>query len=184
MIKLKLTICILSLPDRVEYLTNILKEIYAQPIEYLKQTEILIAVDYKQYTIGEKRNQLLEAAKGDYVTFIDDDDSISADYLKEVFTGINMNVDAIGITGMYAPVIGEHKEFRCSKDYKWENKQDAYYRSIQHICPIKTSIARQVKYPSINFTEDKIYSETVQPYIISDYVSSKIIYYYKYRHKK
>lgn len=184
MIKLKLTVCILSLPDRIEFLSNILKELYSQPVEYLKQTEILVAVDYRQYTIGEKRNQLLGAAKGDYITFIDDDDSISSDYLKELFVGIEKGVDAIGIKGMYAPLVGEHKPFKCSKDYKWENKDDAYYRSIQHICPIKTDIARKVTYPNINFTEDRLYSEKVQPFIATDYASDVIIYFYKYRHKK
>jgi hypothetical protein len=181
---LKLSICILTLPDRLSHLHNLLTLLYKQPVHLLRQCEILIVADYKHYTIGEKRNQLLGSAKGEYITFVDDDDDITEDFLSEIFIGINQGVDAIGIAGMYAPVVGNHKPFKCSKDYKWEEKPDAYYRSIQHICPIKTSIARLVKYPEINFTEDKIFSDRVQPYIKSNYVSEKIIYIYKYRANK
>jgi len=184
MIDIKLTICILSLPDRLTFLTNLLSQLYAQPKELLKYTEILINVDYKQFTIGEKRNQLLNSAKGKYITFIDDDDDVSSNYIEKIFGGISKDVDAIGITGMYAPVVGIHKKFTCSKDYKWEEKPDAYYRSIQHICPIKTEIARQVQYPAINFTEDNLYADKVQPFIKTDYTINDIIYIYKYRHKK
>jgi glycosyltransferase involved in cell wall biosynthesis len=181
---MKLTVCILSLPDRLNFLSSLLQELYSQPLQYLKKTEILIAVDTKQYTIGEKRNQLLDAAKGKYITFIDDDDSISPNYLESIFKGIELGVDGIGITGMYAPVVGTHKKFKCSKDYIWEEKPDAYYRSIQHICPIKTEIAKKVRYPHINFTEDKLYADSVQPFINTDYKIEEVIYHYKYRHKK
>lgn len=181
---MKLSICILTLPDRLDHLYNLLALLYKQPKELLRQTEILTLCDYKHYTIGEKRNQLLETAKGDYITFVDDDDDVTEDFLSEIFIGINQGVDAIGIAGMYAPVVGNHKPFKCSKDYKWEEKPDAYYRSIQHICPIKTSIARLVKYPNINFTEDRIFSERVNSYIKTDYASPKLTYIYKYRANK
>ena len=181
--KIKLSICILSLSDRLHHLTNLLSLIYQQPKHLLDTTEILILSDNRVRTIGVKRNELLDTAKGDYIVFIDDDDDITPEYLTEVYKGIDMGVDAIGIMGIYAPVVGAHKPFKCSKDYEWTENPDAYYRSIQHICPIKTEIARSVRYDDINFTEDKLYADKLHGKIATDYASEVPIYYYKYVQK-
>ena len=182
--KIKLSICVLSIFSRADHLQNLLRLLYSQPKELLNQCEILLNIDDRTRTIGEKRNELLQSVKGDYVTFIDDDDDITPEYLQEVFIGINQGVDAIGITGIYAPITALHKPFKCSKDYKWEERPDAYYRSIQHICPIRTEIAKSVQYPEINFGEDKGYSDRINSLVKSDYVSIIPIYIYKYIDKK
>jgi glycosyltransferase involved in cell wall biosynthesis len=44
--------------------------------------EHLILMDNKRRTVGEKRDALLRAAKGNYVAFVDDDDFISPDYVS------------------------------------------------------------------------------------------------------
>lgn len=175
-----MSICILSLFDRLDHLHNLLSLLYKQPAKYTSLIEILILSDNKVRAIGAKRNELLEMAKGEYIVFIDDDDDITEEYLDEIFKGINMGVDAIGIMGIYAPVVGTHKPFKCGNDYLWEEKPDAYYRPIQHICPIKTSIARMVPYHLVNYGEDKVFAEEVKHLIKSDYVSNIPIYLYKY----
>ena len=51
-------------------LENILKK----QIFNTNQVELLANIDNGEKTIGCKRNELLNAAKGQYVVFIDDDD--------------------------------------------------------------------------------------------------------------
>lgn len=179
-----LTVCILSVYDRVAHLSKILNQLAQQPKEYLDTTEIVVDMDNRIETKGGKRNYLVQNAKGKYVVFIDDDDEITKDYLHELYIGINQDLDAIGITGMYAPKMGKQKPFKCSKNYKWEDKADAYYRPIQHICCIRTSIARQATYPLINFGEDFAYAQQVNSLIHTEYASDKVIYYYIYIHNK
>jgi glycosyltransferase involved in cell wall biosynthesis len=52
------------------------------------EVEMMLLPDDGQRTIGEKRNALIEAAIGDYVAFIDDDDMISDDYIDQVMTAL------------------------------------------------------------------------------------------------
>ena len=43
--------------------------------------------DNKKRTIGKKRDEMLKLAQGKYVTFVDDDDRISDDYVDEIMNG-------------------------------------------------------------------------------------------------
>ena len=42
-------------------------------------------------TIGEKRNWLLEQAKGEYVVFVDDDDLVTNNYVQSIMKRMNTN---------------------------------------------------------------------------------------------
>ncbi len=179
-----LSILIPTLTDRERFLISLLRSIYSQNASLLKRTEILINCDAKAKSIGRKRNELLTSANGKYVVFIDDDDSISVDYLNEVFVGIDKDVDHIGITGIYAPDNDAHKLFKCSYKYEWCERDNIYYRGAQHICPIRSTLAKQIKYPEINFGEDKIYSDSINKIIASEHLIEKPIYEYKYRSNK
>lgn len=176
----KLSILIPTVTDRFNFLSELLKLVYSQNPELLKKTEVLINCDSRVKTIGQKRNELLQSATGEYVVFIDDDDVISHDYLTSIFKGIDLGVDHIGITMLFAPDTGLNKLVKCSKDYVWCEKDNIYYRSAQHVCPIKREIAKQVKFPEINFGEDNVYSKQINALIQTEYLVENIIYTYKY----
>lgn len=177
---MKLSILIPSLYSRKASLSELLDLIGRQDSECLKHTEVLVSIDGKAKTIGQKRNELLASAKGEYVVFIDDDDVISFDYLHLIFEGVNKGVDHIGIAMLFQPNNGAHKLVLCSKDYAWEEKNNVYYRSAQHVCPIKASIAKSAVFQHTNFGEDKIYSEKINPLIQTEHLITTPIYFYKY----
>ena len=179
-----LSILIPSVISRMLYLRKIIELIYNQRVFELNKIEILINVDDCISPIGKKRNDLLNAATGKYIVFIDDDDEISDDYLEQIFKGIDKDVDHIGITMLFSPDIGVKKLVKCSKNNIWEERDNIYYRSAQHVCPIRATIAKQVKYPEINFGEDKEYSLQINKLIQTEYLIDKPIYIYKYRTNK
>lgn len=181
---MKLSILIPSLYSRFEFLSKLLACISVQNKVCLNQTEILINTDNTAKSIGQKRNELLQSANGEYSVFIDDDDTISEDYLLRIFEGINKGVDHIGISMMYKPDNGAHKLVKCSRDYAWCEKDNIYYRSAQHVCPIKTSIAKQVVFPLTNFGEDKVFSDLINPLIKTEHLIDTPIYFYNYRSNK
>ena len=47
--------------------------------------------DNKKRSVGEKRQDLLNLAKGQYLVFIDDDDRISDDYISSIIQAMNEN---------------------------------------------------------------------------------------------
>ena len=61
--------------------------------------EILIQSDTDK-TIGEKRNELLERARGEYIAFIDDDDMIGEDYIKCFVEGYEYKPDCYSLRGL------------------------------------------------------------------------------------
>lgn len=175
---MKLSILIPSLYNRFEFLSRLLALLALQDKVCLNQTEVIINTDNRIKKIGAKRNELLQSATGEYVVFIDDDDTISQDYLLQIFEGINKGVDHVGISMMYQPDRGKHALVKCSKNYAWGDKDGVYYRSAQHVCPIKASIAKRFTFQETNFGEDKIYAEKINPLIQTEHLINKPIYFY------
>ena len=183
-----LSILIPSLHDRYNYLTRILNQISSQPEHLLNQCEIQVNIDGRYKTTGEKRNQLLSASSADYIVFIDDDDSISPNYLEQIFIGISKNVDAIAITSLYSPddieTCGSPRIVKHSKDYVWAETPEAYLRNITHICPVKRDLALQVGFPPTTFGEDISYSSGLTSLVKEEYLIEDVIYTHQYRSKK
>ena len=68
--------------------------ILEQRIGYLP-VELLMLRDNCWQNIGEKRNQLLRAATGDYITFLDDDDELLEGYFEHVLDAVESGSDVI-----------------------------------------------------------------------------------------
>jgi glycosyltransferase involved in cell wall biosynthesis len=71
----KLSILIPSLNERKKSL-DVLKADIAKQVGN-RQVEILSLCDDRQMSIGQKRNMLLLQSMGEYVSFVDDDDTVS-----------------------------------------------------------------------------------------------------------
>jgi glycosyltransferase involved in cell wall biosynthesis len=85
----KLSILIPTLSSRskkLKKLTDALNyQIQTKPVQWLSLG------DNKSMTVGEKRNLLIDMAKGDFVAFVDDDDNISPDYIDTLLKAIDDN---------------------------------------------------------------------------------------------
>jgi glycosyltransferase involved in cell wall biosynthesis len=96
--EIKFSILILSIPSRFESLkaaVNHLQE-QADATGQGKTVEILVLLDNKSKSISEKRNDLLQMARGKYIAFLDDDDAVSKDYMSAILKAIDENdVDCI-----------------------------------------------------------------------------------------
>lgn len=85
----KLTILIPTLYSRIDKLKDLLTELNYQIQS--KPVQILWIGDNKSITVGEKRNMLLNNSKGEFICFIDDDDSISENYIETILKAITDN---------------------------------------------------------------------------------------------
>ena len=158
---IKLSILIPSLVSRNKQLEELRLEIQRQEVLYKLRgkIEVLTHVDSGELSIGEKRNELMKRAKGEYVCFVDDDDAISKNYLKLIFNEILFdNPDCCSLTGIIT-WDGERPEtFVHSRKYMAYKTNDhnhpKYERYPNHLNVIKKSIASKYKFPSINHGED------------------------------
>lgn len=94
--------------------------------------------------LPEIRQRMILAAGTDYVSFVDDDDLVSPDYVAEVVAALETRPDYVGFQvqcysdGAPTAVAHHSLEFR-----RWRNFPGRYERDISHINPIRTVLARR-----------------------------------------
>lgn len=128
--------------------------------------------------VGKKANDLLKEAKGNYVVFIDSDDQISPNYISLILEACKYNADCIGISGTILHE-GITKQWHISKDYgHWFAKDNVFYRTPNHISPVKRDIALKAMFPEIPHGEDAEYSRRILPYLQTETKITENIYFY------
>lgn len=93
-----LSILIPTLPSRRDTLMSLVDTLQYQIQN--KPVQLLWLGDNKSMTVGEKRNQLLSMAGGDWVCFIDDDDRPSPHYIELLLAAIKDHPEKSVITFM------------------------------------------------------------------------------------
>lgn len=176
----KLSILTVTLKQRMPVFENLARVLKAQANS---SVEMLAVCDSGEKTIGAKRNELLEAAKGDYVVFVDDDDMVSPFYVFGILEAIKQNPDCCGIEGIITINNVGPKKFIHSIQYQdWFEKDDIYYRCPNHLNPIKREIALDTKFPDQSWQEDKVFSEALKGKLKTEvYIRGPIYFYYPSR---
>ncbi len=183
-----LSILIPTLENRKRYLDRLLncleKQIDTNEVEYCFET------DNGERSIGEKRNLLLQEAKGKYIAFVDDDDLVSSDYIEKVLDAIHdpIEPDCIGMHLLHYEDNALRGFTYHSLRYKsWYDKLDTttgmkrYYRNPNHLNPVKRELALATKFPNISMGEDRDYSTRLLPLLKTEVYIYEPIYYYLYR---
>lgn len=179
---MKLSILICTLPSRIEKLKTLLFELKKQTTN---DVEVLYLGDDKSMSVGRKRNRLLQTAQGNYCTFVDDDDRVSTHYVSELLQTIDNNngVDVICFNVEISINGGEWKNVYYSKKYEKDiNFSDHYQRIPNHLMCFRTELAKKVLYKDISFGEDAEWSKEILPYIESETIIPKTLYYYNANH--
>jgi len=186
---LKLSILIATMPSRIEMFDDLMVAIqHAQSIAhshgFLNQVEVLFD-NSMEYNIGVKRNKLLSRAYGEYIVFIDDDDLISSDYVHKILVACQQETDCIGISGIITTNGLKQKQWHISKkNLTWFEKNWIYYRTPNHISPVRRTIALKAMFPEISYAEDHGYSRRLLPLLKSEAIVPGNIYHYRYVTKK
>lgn len=188
-----LSILIPTLPERHNLLFALLREIHTQAEKWSIDNDIEIIIDStdSSMSIGNKRQQLLEKARGEYIIYLDDDDEILNDLLWEVISAIkNTYPDVIGYNG-YMTTNGMNREnFKIMKDLPYITIMDSeghkeYLRHNNHLSPIKREIALKIGYRDMHFQEDFDYSVRLKNsgLVKSEHYINLDLYHYKYKTK-
>lgn len=142
--------------------------------------------------VSNARNIALDNAKGEYVTFIDDDDFVSPSYLEELY--IRATPDTVSLCYPYA-----FKDGILDKQLKYP-LTDTYYYCLSHKCNKLSSRARKyfsgpcMKLIPMSFIQGRRYDvrfkngeDSLFMFLISDkidkvaFTSTKAIYYRRFR---
>lgn len=145
-----LSVLIATVPHRAEKLAQLLGVLLPQAEKW--HFEVIGLRNAGDKPLGEYRAALLDEARGTYACFVDDDDTVPGCYAAAIFKAAVNNPDVIGFEqqcsgyGMAAS--------RCSISLRWVNPpQEAiagwYLRSVSHVCPVRTELARQAPWTSM-----------------------------------
>lgn len=197
---MKLSILICSLPSRRENFLLRLLDLLLPQIKnykvknefngtyslkwfYNNKVEVIICTDNKKLKVGAKRNLLLNIAIGKYVSFVDDDDRVSGDYVGSLLAGIKQDNDVV-LFDVECSVNGA-KPKRVIYDANYvgdRNLHDSYLRIPNHImCWKKDKII--FKFPKISFGEDIAWAKQMKGEIKSQSRIDKTLYFYDFNNQ-
>lgn len=181
---IKLSILIPTIPRRYKtFFPSLVDELLRQ-IGDRKDVEIVGLFDNKLRKIGEKRQDLLNLAKGEYLVFIDDDDRVAPDYIVSVIDAIYGNPTADCI--VYDCIWTQNGEtprlckYGIEYDY-WLSADKKNWTGLPaHTMVYKSSIAKKHLYDHINYQEDVNWVRRASKDIKNQVRINKVLYYYDY----
>lgn len=180
-----LSILIPTLPDRYNYLKR-LQDVLLPQVEKYKDRVNVFYHDQVSITIGEKRNQLMIMATGDYTIFCDDDDMVPSYYVKELLKAIDQSPDVVTLTG-HMLTDGNHRvDFIIKLGEEYKERGGKYYRWPNILCAFKRSLVIEVKFRNIRQMEDYYWSEEImnKKLLKTEVHIEKEMYQYLFRTKK
>lgn len=155
-----LSLLVCTIPEREALFKRLQGILTAQA--HGKDVEIRHLSDNKVMTIGTKRQQLLTEARGQYVAFIDDDDSISEKYVELVLSALQAFPGATHCSLKGQIVMPGHppQEFEHSTRYTaWETVNGKHLRTPNHLNTVRRDLALNAGYPAVSWGEDKAFSD-------------------------
>lgn len=180
-----LSILICAVSDRISMLCHLVKHLEHQCQNY-KNVEILISMDNRMRTTGQKRNDLIEKSQGLYVAFIDDDDTVSDNYVSTLMYEIENNLvcDCIVFKALYRN-IDHNKSIEVIYDKDlidgFNHRDFVFHRKPNHLMCFARRIAIVSKFEDCNMGEDTIWANTVHTLIKYQIKIPNVLYFYDFR---
>lgn len=186
-----LSILIPSIPDRSEMLNRLLDNLYNQKRLVNNQHPSLPGVEIltdcsKRYleggkTVGQKRNDLLQRANGNYLCFLDDDDNVPANYLETLVRAMEHGADVITFNSLFkCDTYWSLIDMSIENDNEEATPNGVTYRNAWHICPIKSEIAKKYQFTSKNNAEDWDWMQRVLSEVKKEYKLNVILHQYNH----
>lgn len=182
---IKLSILIATIPSRINtFFPKLINELMRQ-IGDRTDVEVVGLFDNKKRTVGDKRQDLLNLARGEYLVFIDDDNRVAPDYIVSAIDAIYANpnadcivYDCICTTNGTNPV---HCKYGIEYNTYWESADKKQWRGPPaHTMIYKSSLAKKHVYASKNYEEDSDWVKRASKDIKIQGRIDKILYYYDY----
>ena len=83
------SILVCMIPERYHTTQPLLYNLLeSQAVARRPDVELLAFLDNRRRSVGGKRNALLDAALGEYISFIDDDDEVAINYVDKILAAI------------------------------------------------------------------------------------------------
>lgn len=169
------------MPTRKDFLSRLLRCLKPQIVPGV---EILIRMCDPKYTLGDNRDTMLRSATAEYVSQTDDDDLVATDYVSSILPLLD-GVDQIGFEVQLSMdgVRDPKRDYHTLKAGSWYDTDDAYYRDISHLQPMRRELALSVAMEG-GHGEDRRWADRMRGKVKTEHYIPKILYFYLFRSGK
>jgi glycosyltransferase involved in cell wall biosynthesis len=157
MTAIKLSILVPTVPSRMDYFYPRLIKHLLEQTRHRNDVEIIGFFDNKRRTVGEKRNDLLDIANGEYLVFIDDDDRIHDKYVERILKALDETRDVDCLVFNSLTSINGGPPILCKYGIEFDYgyiSADQWRGKPAHTMVYKSAIAKKHSFPVINHGED------------------------------
>jgi len=184
-----LTICIPSLPIRLDRFVKLYEKIEKQSLDYKDKVEIISILDNKCMSVGKKRKSLFSLSSGLYTCQIDDDDDVTDDFVStliSIIEGIEMSDNNPEVISYNQKCDLDGKELLVVSSIQYPTT-DSYvsnnvmYRYPWHWCCWRNDIAKSGNFLNCNWGEDSIFSQSVKYNVTNEIKLDKVLCYYNFK---
>lgn len=180
------SILILTQPSRRDFLARLLKCLAPQLHGRKHEIELLVKEFDSFFSIGANRQALVEKAKGEYITFVDDDDLVAKDYVAKLLALMD-GADYVGFNvecysdGVFLALAKHSLRYE-----RWFTGDDGVlYRDLSYMNPIRRELARRSVIEG-GFGEDLRWAARLREIgcVKTENYLDEVMYYYYHRTNK
>lgn len=159
------TILVPTLGQRRELLRRLLDGLMPQVDAFGGNVKVLAYWDCGETTLAAKKQALVDACSTDYLSFVDDDDTVSDDYVSSIVDALATRPDYVGLKMM---VYRDGFEYGLSHHSlahgDWRDTPEMFLRDITCANPMRTEVARTADFTSAgpNSPEDKLWVDQLR----------------------
>lgn len=184
-----LSILICSIEERHQSLQALLEQINKQVTKCNAENlvEVLVESDNRQVSTGEKRNRLYQRATGLYSISADDDDKYYPDAIYNLLEAAKSDADCFAINGIMTTDGHSPEKWYISITHDYTTTFDVngnriFWRTPNHITPIKSAICKQIPFQHLYYQEDYNWSLALKAsgLLKTEHVIDDPIYHYQY----
>jgi hypothetical protein len=114
--------------------------------------EFCLAFDNRETSVGMKRQQLVQGAKGRYCSFIDDDDEITDAYVEDLYATMQGSYPVMRLRGQISPYTFTHSLANSLSSPM--ARGEVFLRPPNHLNPMMTDVAKLIHYKDAVRGED------------------------------
>jgi glycosyltransferase involved in cell wall biosynthesis len=199
------SILISGIPERYHVVQPLLYSLLeSQAVARMSDIELIYLMDNRRRSVGAKRNALLDMAAGDYISFIDDDDDVSPDYVRRIHdalvdgrrTGKQPDVVCFGQRATLAPHGVVHECSYSIAHVKREPRRQLapapgpdgqplpdvllWSGPPAHTMVWRRELVRDIRFPDAQFGEDAAWCDVASERAKSEVQLGSVLYNYKF----
>ena len=192
-----LSVCICSLASRKKQAQKLFEKLSTQA-KNLGRVEVILATDCGEATSGYKRHLLSTKSNGEFISFVDDDDDVTPDYVKKIVAGCQKFPHVVTFNVLVVQEANKNSYARMNlhtlatprEVTPYGKSTDKKYGEVflvgmfpSHLCAWRRDIQRKIAYdPRLNCKDDAAWIEPTMAANLAtvEHRIAEVLYFYQY----